>query len=486
MLKFLRKKGVAKKILWVIAGVIIISFSFFGIQGILTGNGPRYAGKIFGKNISFAEFDRVYRDVSIQAIIRYGDNYSNVRPFLNLESQTWDRLILLYEAKKRNIKIKNEEVVRAIEEYPFFQRNGQFDTLLYNDILRYVFKTKPRDFEESIRDTLKFSKIFEQETANITLQEDEVFAAYKEKNEKIQVSYAFIPFEPFKKDVVVDEAQAQQYYTDHKLDFLLPETINVEYIELKFPETADASVIETIRKAADSVFQELVANPNIREVAGRHNLEVQISGFFSAEQPNLELGWSFDLLSKIFKLDVHQISGPFETAHGYHILQVIEKRNSSIPDYAQIKDKVTEIISQNKAIEIARQKSNEYLAIIKTELEKTPVNNFSETVKAAGLEIDQTPLFTRGQYLPKIGISNAFEDAAFGLNETSKISGIVQTTNGFCILHLDHYEPASREDFEKKKQTLGDELLADRRSETFNIFLNGMRTRAKLVDYLPN
>ena len=53
MLKHLRKKGVSKKILWVVAFVIVISFSFFGTasylnRGALSHN---YAGILFGQKI---------------------------------------------------------------------------------------------------------------------------------------------------------------------------------------------------------------------------------------------------------------------------------------------------------------------------------------------------------------------------------------------------------------------------------------------------
>jgi len=484
MLKFLRKKGVAKKVLWAIAIIIIISFSFFGIQGIMTGTAG-YAGKIFGKNVSLTEFDRVYRDINIQAIMRYGDNYENIRSFLDLESQTWDRLILLHEAKKRKIKVTNEEVIAAIEKYPFFQRNNQFDTLLYNDILRYVFKTKARDFEESIRDTLKFNKIFEQETTGIAISESDLFAAYKEKNEKVQISYAFIPFESYKAEVSVTDEEARQYYTDHKLDFLSPEAINVEYIEIRFPEAVDNDSVEKTRKEAESVYKELSSNPNMREVAQLHNYQVQTTGFFNAEEPNLALGWSFDLLSKIFQLKPNEISGPFATSQGYQILQIIERQNSRVPDYEEIKDKATDIVKQSKASEIARQKSSEYLAQIKAELAKTNLDNFADAVKSIGLTVEQTPLFNRGQYLPKLGIAKDFEDVAFQLTETNKISDVVQTSNGFCILHLDLYEPADQTAFEKEKQTLSNDLLTNRRAESFNTFLNNIRLKAKLVSFLP-
>ena len=133
MLNILRKKGLAKKIIWIIAILIIISFGFFGTAYLLNSNSNQdVAGKVFGKNVSLEEFKQVYHHTDIQAMLNYGKNYQSFKQFLNLENQTWDRLILLYEAKRRHIQIPDDRVVKTIESFPFFQRDGQFDTLLYN------------------------------------------------------------------------------------------------------------------------------------------------------------------------------------------------------------------------------------------------------------------------------------------------------------------------------------------------------------------
>ena len=53
MLKLLRKKGIAKKVIWFIAIIIIISFGFLGTAYLITDSGSvNDAGKIFGKTIS--------------------------------------------------------------------------------------------------------------------------------------------------------------------------------------------------------------------------------------------------------------------------------------------------------------------------------------------------------------------------------------------------------------------------------------------------
>src|SRR3989338_9034316 len=127
MLKSLRKKGVAKKIFIVLAIVIVPAFVLWGSASLLRSQKSSYAGKIFGKKVSFDEFQESLRAVQTRGLLQFGENFYKIQRFLNLELEAWDRLILLYEAKKKRIRVTDQEVIGRIAEIPFFQRNGKFD-----------------------------------------------------------------------------------------------------------------------------------------------------------------------------------------------------------------------------------------------------------------------------------------------------------------------------------------------------------------------
>jgi peptidyl-prolyl cis-trans isomerase D len=544
MLKLLRKKGFAKKVLWFIAIIIILSFGFFGTAYLLTDNKTAdYAGTILGKKVSAEDFGKAYQAVYVQALIRFGDKFSEISRFLNLEAETWDRLILLREAAKRKIKAGDEEVVQAIEQYAFFQRDGHFDPLLYNDILRYAFRVSARDFEESIRDNLKFITLFQQITSPVAVTDKEVLEAFRRENEKIQVSYILVTPEQSQKDVSFDEVEgeeeAQNYYEQHKNEFLVPPTISVEYISLDFPppagslsaegspplarppsasltkgglaakaggltaqpepakeesqkETAAAeapTVTEEmkrpVREKANAIFQDLLVNPDMQAAGGKHSAEVRSSGFFSMEQPDLALGWPYELLIKLFQMDKNAVNDPFETPRGMLITQVKGKKDAYIPEYKDITKKVTEALRKDKAKAIARAKTEEYLKLVQDAFARTELKDFAQTVKSLGLEVRQTPIFGRGEYLPLVGISKEFQDAAFALTEQNNLSGVVATETGYSVVHLDSRVPADEKQFEERKQSLSEKLLNERRTQAFNGFLSDLRLKAKITSNLP-
>jgi len=213
-------------------------------------------------------------------------------------------------------------------------------------------------------------------------------------------------------------------------------------------------------------------------------MTVKTSGFFSMEQPNLTLGWSYDLLGKIFKMDLNEINEPFETPTGLSIVSINEKKDTYVPEFNEAQDKVREALAKIKSKEIAKKKADEHLEAIKEELNKSKLRDFAKSAKTLGLEIHQTPEFNRGQYLPQVGISKEFESTAFQLTDENKLSGVVEITNGFCILHLDNYVPVDLSEYEKAKDELAQSISDDKQKAQFGDFVSQLRVEAGLVDNL--
>jgi len=483
MLKFLRKKGVAKKILWVIAIVIIISFGIFGTANYLTNSAPvGHAGKIFGRAVSFDEFSTSLTHTRAQAIMNYGDNYQKISQFLNLESEAWDRIILIQEAKKRKIRISDDDVVNTVEKLGYFQENGQFQSRLYERIVRYVFQCTPRDFEESVRESLIFTKLFEQETANVTLPEEEVRNEYKKKNEKVKVDYIVLNPEDYTNEVTSNEMEAMAYYTEHKGDFFVPPMINLQYIHLPFPEESETGDFPVVTAQADKIAEDVKNNINLNEIAQNHSLKLEESGLFSFEQPNMNIGWSFDLLSKALELKINQITAPIKTSKGYYVLKLIDKKESSIPDFKDIRPKVEVAFKLAKAQEVTQKKAEDFLTKIKEILSNSPAGDFKTAAESLGLKIEETQAFSHGEYLPTIGVAPEFQDAAFALNNQNKMSPVVKITKGHAFMYLKEFTPINEEQFNKEKDEFAKNLFTKKKGEAFSAFIKNLRAKADLVE----
>ncbi|MDD2689462.1 MAG: SurA N-terminal domain-containing protein, partial [Candidatus Omnitrophica bacterium] len=233
MLKNLRKKKTAKKIWIILAFLVLPPFVLWGSGSLMRSKTQAdFKGKIFGKTISYLEYRDALDAVKNSGIMQFGDKFSEIEKHLNLESQAWDRLILLHEAKKRKIDATDREVIGLIESYPFFQRKGAFDNRIYSELLQYVFHTKPRVFEEQTRQNLMLSKLYEDETKNITVSEKEAKDEYRKLNEQISIDYiAGIPLE-LTKDLAPSEQEVKDYFAKDPLQFKQPLSFNVEYLTI--------------------------------------------------------------------------------------------------------------------------------------------------------------------------------------------------------------------------------------------------------------
>jgi hypothetical protein len=153
-----------------------------------------------------------------------------------------------------------------------------------------------------------------------------------------------------------------------------------------------------------------------------------------------------------------------------------------VPGYDEVKEKVKEALLIKTAKEIAGKKAEEFLAAVKVELDKTKLRDFAKAAKDLSLEIIQTPAFSRGQYLPKIGISKEFQETAFSLNDQNNLSGVVEVSNGFCILRMDSYVPVDEAQYIKDKDEFAKKIYDEKRNEVFSDYVNRARIEAKLED----
>lgn len=183
MLKILRNRKTAKKVWIGLAIIIIPAFALWGFGGAMRSQkDTAVMGKIFGHKVSNLEFNESLAAVKTSSIMQFGDKLPEVEKYLNLPSQAWERLILLYEAKKRRINASDKEVVELIQNMPYFQDRGGFNSKVYGETLRYVFRLQPRTFEEQMRQNIILSKLYQQVTDGIKLNDEQIRQEYFKKN----------------------------------------------------------------------------------------------------------------------------------------------------------------------------------------------------------------------------------------------------------------------------------------------------------------
>lgn len=465
MLKILRNKKTARKV-WIFLSIIILpAFVFWGFSGAFRSKGERaYAGKVFGRTISILEFQDALQATKNQAVMQFGDKFDEIKQMLNLDSQAWERIALIIEADKRKITVSDQEVVRQIESYSFFQRQGHFDNKIYTEMLHYVFRTQPRDFEEQTRQNLKLAKLYKEITKDVKLDNTEIKEEYRKANEEISIFYlASIPTD-LNKDINPSDEQIKEYYTQKSIQFKQPISYNVEYLALD-NETKAKTAVRLLRK-----------NNDPQKTAKDLGTSAKETGLFSQLGAIPGIGWSPQIFTMLSKAKPNDILSPIQIDKDYFVIKVKEIKEASIPELDKIKDKVKDAYIKDKTNELAKSKIEECLKSIKENKE----TDFNKLAKTHNLKSDSTLPFKFGSYIEGIGASDDFWVAADKLRD-NQISNIISVPSGFYIIKPKTHTTIDDKKFSTEEKDFKEKLLMQKQQEAFIKFTQDLKRRAGLT-----
>jgi peptidyl-prolyl cis-trans isomerase D len=464
MLEILRRKGVNKTILWFIAIVIILSFGVFG-TAYRMDNTVNSAGTIYGHNVSIKDFQQAYLDARDQAIRIYGDGFFKNSNKLDLEQEAWDRLILLKEAQKRDIQANDQEVVAYIASFPFFQKSGQFDQTLYEEIVQNsrIFDRPTHDFEEGIRKQLIIKKLIDAVAPEVVLSEAKLKKEYQKRNEKITLEYVLFNASDFAKNAVANDDEIKTFYEQHKEQFRLPSSIVLNYVQTK-----DKALAVTLSK-------KLTPGSNFAALAKTLNLEMKTSSAFTKETPILTFASNPDNIGNFFKMKPGDYSPPLEAPDGWQIVQLKKKSDSALPALQDIKAQVKQAVLLEKGFALAKPQADKSLQALKEALK---TKDFKTAATKLGLNPQETPAFGRKDYIANTGLIQEFQQEANALNANKKLSEVVSTSQGPAILYLKKMENPEDGQFESDKENFRQMLSAERRNQILITFMSQLRTKA--------
>ena len=488
MLKQLRNKKIQKRIWIVLAILILPAFMFWGAGSAMRGSKEqRYAGIIAGKEISLLEYQDALRATRNQGLLLWGDDFFKLEKEMHLETQAWDRLLLLQETKKRKIKVSDSEVSELIQSYPFFQKNSKFDMETYQRLLKFMFNAPARIFEEQVRENIAVRKLYQGITSDVTLSDEEIKNEYKKDNEEARVEYLnALPQDYAEGLAPFDDKEIEDYFKNNSLEFKKPESFNLDYAEILYPQDAKPSVANDIDNKAKNTFLKLRNNKDISTAAGQASLEVKQTGFFNLNEPIPGIGWSPEIIDMLTKLKPNQPAVPIHTAKGWYFIQLNKKRGPYIPDFAEVKEQARQKLIQLKSRQIAKEKIEAAFSKIKDmDEESLKSADFNKFAKEFNLKAGETEFFKRDSYIPGIGISDKFFDIVSSL-KVGELSIILEMEQGFYIIRLKEWKGIDEGQYLKEKEELSSRLLILKKQGVFAAFLEHLQKEARLrLDFTP-
>ncbi|MDP2981608.1 MAG: SurA N-terminal domain-containing protein [Candidatus Omnitrophota bacterium] len=468
LLKFLRKRKNMRRIMWALAILIIPAFVIWGAGTSAKDKGgkPDYAGKLFGKKVSYDDYYNMWnvaRDYAVKSL-------GNDAPAAFIDQLAWSRIIMIEGAKREKLAAADKEVVEKLTSFPVFQRNGSFDKKLYKSMLR----DGARAFEEKLRDDILMSKLRDKVTYGVYINDEDVENEYKKKFEKIKSSYALIPFSEYEKDARYTDSGVLGFYEKNKADFKKGEEVNIKYIEIPL----SGPIAEEL---AYKVLDQVNLKKNLEEPAKADSLEIKETGNFSANEEIPGIGWSFDFIKTSFELEKNQINNVLiKTEKGFYIIQLKDKKEPYIPDYAKVKDSVKKAFVKEASIKISGEKSEKIYLDINSRIKAN--EKFEDAVREYGLQVKQTDFIGRDGYVPEIGPAQEFVDTAFSL-KIGDISRPLKALQGWVIIQPLEIKPIEEAKFMEEKDKFKENLLAEKKEREFNKWFQALQKKAGFVSY---
>ena len=525
--RLIRSHAVRRRVSWAIAAVLILPLViFFHVTGQGTREGPGgVAGKIFGKAVPWERFQEQYQWSRTQVERQIGKLPDEWEPLLY--DLAWERLIQLEEARRRRLRVDDEELAAFIRQIPAFQEDGRFLPERYH---RYLSATglSPQTFEQLLRSDLLLERLTNAVTEAVTVSDEEVRAAYADQHAQLRAT--LILFEPAayaaQAAAGLTEDEVRAAYQASLEELLSPEQIVIQYVgrsrdelmaqaqvqvneeELERPaqngreqpEGADGVttpqddvegslrqelVNERIRKRLAALRldleEDVEAGRSLEEIAAARSLSLRSAGPLPVDGRGGPEAPDPPVLEAAASLPEGQLTEVIQTDSGVYLARVTRRTPPRLPTF----DEARETVRQRRLQERARAAANAHAEALAASLSarRAAGLRFEEAALALGPLPAKPVTFTRTGPIEPIGASPSVNEAAFA-TPLGELTAVLETSHGFVILRPEERLPADEAQFAATQDALRQATLTQKRSLHLEEWRGNLRDRAKLQSFL--
>jgi peptidyl-prolyl cis-trans isomerase D len=463
-----------------ILAIIFVPFAFFGVTdyNFLSAG---WAAKVNDAEISLFQLDNAYQNQVLQLseLSEYGelpaDYLASIKASI-LERLIRDTLVDLHVAES-GYRVDDAMVTELIQDAPQFQEDGVFKKELYYDWLAQTAQDA-RVFETQQRLAIRNSQLQRGIGATAFVTPSEYRNLFGEQRE---VSLATFDVAALADTVVVREEDISDYYNARPDEFLSPETVDFEFIELRrdlltqgveITEEDDEAAAEeqavalTARANAGEPFEDLARQYS--KDGGTAEQGGDLGAILQTQMPGV-------LGDTIFSMREGEIQGPVRSDFGFHVVRLDEVIvGGPLPldeVRGELEGELKTQVADAKFLEVERALADALF----------DANDLQVMAEASGLEIALATGFTRSGGEP-FGASQAVIDAIFddGMLYEGQISDVIEIDrNRSAIFQVKEYHPEARKTLDQVRADIKFNLQSQRAlnmvQERVRLFVDALR-----------
>ena len=502
MLQNIRERFTGKFALVVLA-LICLPFLFFGIPSDFIATD--YVAKVNDNEISQPFFENSYRN----ELLRYDSQGIEVpdaaRSIVreNVLNTIINNLLVDLYIDEKSLQITDAFVTDIIQSSPEFLINGKFSKDVYYSWLNERV-LEPAQFEESQRISMKKSQLERGLRATSFVTPSEYRRYLNLVGEQREVTIAEIDLSVLAEPIELMDEDIETYYSLRQNEFMQPESIDFEYIEINknttdetitvsedeirkyFEDAGERFARDERRQASHILFlfgdNEIISEQKAQEALNKLNEGEDFSALaleYSDDGGTKEQGGNLGMLAKsqlpgalgdaVFAMSINEVSELVRTDFGFHIVQL-----NNIESDGQVP---FETVRAELEMELKSQKSSVNFTVIERELSDALFDADGIEVIARDLDFDLNELkgFTRnggGEF----GANQIVIDALFNAqrNNDSQLSDIIEVdANRSIVFQVSMFNEATVMPLDQVR----DQIISDMKFVSAEVLANNIATK---------
>lgn len=380
-----------------IIGLIVVLMALTGFEAIFqAASHSQDAAKVNGQTISQNELSQAVDMQRRQLMQQLGKDFDPAMLDEKMLREAAlkgliDRKLLLQGAEDAKFAFSEAALDQLILQTPEFQVDGKFSAERFDAVIRQMGYGRMQ-FREMLAQEMLIGQLRSGLAGSSFVTDKQVDAFARLENQTRD--FASLTFKANPAAVKVSDEEVKAHYDQHAKEFMTPDQVVIDYIELKKAAFFDqVSVNEDELKA---LYEKEIANLAEQRRAAHILIEVngktddaQAKARIEEIQQRLSKGEDFAKLAKefsqdpgsaanggdlgfagpgvydpafedaLYKLNKDQVSAPVRTEYGYHLIKLLGVEAPEVPTFASLKDKLTHELKtqqvEQKFVEVTKQ-----------------------------------------------------------------------------------------------------------------------------------
>jgi peptidyl-prolyl cis-trans isomerase D len=452
---------------WVAYAIVIlisIPFALWGIQEYMGGGSDPVVAKVGDVEITQTSLERSLNNYRVNLRQQFGGQMPSFIDDEMLRQQVLNEMIqdalLGQQVDSLNIRAGDEMVREQIRAMEVFQRDGVFDMEEYERVMR----ASGRDanaFTENLRMSLGTNLLTNAVAASEFVTDAELDDLIRRKNQQRTVSWLVVDAASYGGQSEIAAAAVEAYYNDHRQEFVRPERVKLEYVELNLaalaegievdeqqlrgiyekrknefvsPESrhvrhiliktgADASD-DDARVKAQQLREQIMAGADFAELAREHSAD-KGSAANGGDLGQVERGMMVKPFEDAaFALQTGDLSEPVRSRFGYHLIEVTSIEGGELQPFDEVRQKLADELKKQQADALLGEKYDQL-----AEFSYSDPGTLQTTASAVGVALQQS------DWVPRSGASGKF--AAAKIIEAAFSDDVLNTGRNSDVLELE-------------------------------------------------